>query len=162
MPEWTIWNIFFASTFSKGDFSACCLNIFWEGGFLVTPLCKKRTFAIYHYTYRNPTSHRKFRSIYIQYTLFVFNIRLTSHSTPFATSFWNTLKWFQVFYHSVFSLLLSTVCKIAKFISPLHGDVWSWRIKAYICRSKWMMVFIKDWKCIIEKGGKFNFLVRYR
>lgn len=35
--------------------------------------------------------------------------------TPSTTSFGNTLKWFQVFYHSVF-LFITLLCKIAKFI----------------------------------------------
>lgn len=46
-----------------------------------------------------------------QYTFSIFTIRRpippdAAPPTPITTSFGNTLKWFQVFYHSVFSLLL--------------------------------------------------------
>lgn len=45
-----------------------------------------------------------------RYTIHVFNINGSPCAftlAPSTTSFGNTLKWFQVFYHSVFSLLLS-------------------------------------------------------
>lgn len=109
-----IWNIFFSHQHSRRVISLLAYwNIFREGGFWLLCCAKISLFTT---TCSHPTTssniHWAMEKIVFDTRFSVFNIH--------PHIFW---KWFQVFYHSVFSLLLSSVQNCEIYFFPFGCNV---------------------------------------
>lgn len=85
-----------------------------------------------------------------------FSYSIFASPPSLATSFGNTLKWFQVFYHSVFSLLLSAVQNCEIYFSPSCFDCGERNMRANGWWFPWKIENV-----LAREVGELNFLVRY-